>query len=229
MYLQKKFKWLALLSVFFPLFMQAEAIEVKLSDNETFFFAVNEEDSIAMIKKNIAAITGYSLENHSLSVDISNEVQAKSYTGHRNYYEGATDSDRKELYFIMKTLALKSLLELAKYKSKLEKAGEHIDHLHPLNFLAEIFSDEELKAYLHAIKKRGSYIWDKFFHGLTTTLNEESKLNNMSLPFLVDFSSRLGIDIQIIQIAYEKRDWNEFVKLLIANIPRDGDADRYDM
>jgi hypothetical protein len=207
----------------------AENIEVKYENQDIFVLAVNEEDTLQMIKKNISYYTGYSSEEQVISVKLSNSMVQKSYSGYRNYYTAMSDSELDELYFIMKTLALKSLLELAKFKSKLEKAGDRIDHIHPLNFLAAIFTDEELKAYVHAIKKRDGMVWDKFISGLSNTLDEETKLNNVTMNFVQDFADRLGIDIQLIQQSVDNRKWSEFVKILIVNIPRNSDADRYDM
>lgn len=220
-----------ILTTCLPMFLMAEQIEVKCADNDIVCLAVNEEDSLQKIKINIASITGYAAEDQRISVNVSSNAVAKSksYEGYRNYYEVMDESDIKELHFIVKTLALKSLLELAKFKSKLEKAGDKIDHVHPLNFLAAIFTDEERKAYIHAIKKREGMVWNRFINGLSTTFEEEAALDNMPQEFLQDFSNRLGINIQLIQPSVDGRKWTDFVKTLIVNIPRDGDADRYDM
>ena len=159
----------------------------------------------------------------------ANEEIALSCKSYRNYNVQLSDSEEKDLHFILKTLALKSLIELAKYKSKLEKAGDRIDHVHPLNFLATVFSDEELKAYMHAIKKRGSFIWDKFINGLTDSLDEEYKSDNLKVEYLQDFSLRVGIDMGLIYPSVENRDWNDLVRQLIVHIPRNEDSQRYDM
>ncbi len=228
MFSQRSIKGMIFICLCVPMMNFAEDIQVMLPSNETIMLGINENDSVQTIKRNIEEQTGYSSLDQLISVEIMTP-EMKTYEGYRNYYDLMTDSDKKELYFIMKTLALKSLLELAKYKSKLEKSGDRIDHLHPLNFLAAIFTDEELKAYVHAIRKRGGMVWDKFIGGFSNTMDEEYRLDNLSMDLFHDFSHRVGIDSNLIASKVQNREWADLVKLLILIIPRDSDADRYDM
>ncbi len=147
----------------------------------------------------------------------------------RDFYEPVKHTEQKDILFIMKTLARKSLLELLKYKSQLEKAGDRIDHIHPFVFLSHIFTDEELKAYIHAIKRRGSWVWDEFISGLKNTLNFEADKGNLNEKITREFAKNIELDYQIIGTHVKNRDWESFLKALITNIPRDSEAERYDM
>lgn len=146
----------------------------------------------------------------------------------RNYYAPITQQEKDDLAYIINTLAKSSLLSIASSKSSLKKAGDRIDHLHPLKFLMGIFTDEELKANISAIKNRG-WVWDKFYDGIEGSLFEESKKNNIKAEFVMDFSRTIGINAQLILPSIKQKKWKEFVNILIDTIPRKGNPERYDM
>jgi hypothetical protein len=162
--------------------------------------------------------------------DVNEEVliPKKTYDGYRNYETLATDSEQQDIKYILKSLAQKSLASLWANKSQLESAGERIDHLHPLRFLSYIFRDEELKVYLHNIKKRGSWVWSEFIEGFKTSFQEETEIGNMKEEMLLDFVNTIGINLSVVHEIVKAQKWEEFVKTLILNVPRDGDSGRYD-
>lgn len=161
--------------------------------------------------------------------DLNEELlPKKSYVGYRTYSKGYSEADKKEIRYIMKILATKSLASLWGYKSDLEKAGDKIDQVHPLRFLECIFTDEELKAYIHGIKKRGSWIWTEFFKGIKGSLHDEVNLDNLKDEYIIDFSHRVNIDVNDIYSFIQARMWDDFVKILIIKIPREGDSGRHD-
>lgn len=145
----------------------------------------------------------------------------------RDYEAPIKPNEVKEISRIVETLGNASLVSLAKSQSALERSGKQVDHVHPLQFLMCIFTDEKLKASMHNIRNR-SWVWGKFFKGLRSGLEEETNRGNL-LPHIADFSRRVGIDPKIIYPLAEGRHWKEFIDALVAGIPRSGNSSRYDM
>lgn len=172
--------------------------------------------------------------SHTLTLEVavnSNQILVKSsrqQSPQRNYNIPVNQNEKDDLAFITTTLARSSLPSLATSKSSLKKAGDRIDHLHPLRFLMTIFTDEELKANISAIRSR-SWVWGKFYDGLEGSLKEESRKNNMNNEFVIDFANIIGINVSLIQNAIQEKHWKEFVNILIDAVPRSGNSTRYDM
>lgn len=162
------------------------------------------------------------------SIEMKQPFPKKTYIGYRDYDQRATESEKDDIRFILKNLATKSVAGLLKYRSQLEAAGDRIDSLHPLRFLEAIFTDEELKTYLHNVRKRGGWIWGEFIKGIKGSLQEEFDLGNLSDEMLLDFSFQVGIEMSKIEGLVHGRKWEDFIKTLIIHIPREGDSDRYD-
>ena len=146
----------------------------------------------------------------------------------RDYTVSVTKQEKKEMTYIITTLANDSLLSIGASRSSLKKAGDKIDHLHPFRFLMTIFTDEKLKAGIHAIRDRGGWTWEGFIDGITGSLKVEGGRNNL-LPYVSDFAEKVKIDPSLILPSLEKGKWSDFVNLLIDKIPREIDPNRYDM
>jgi len=232
-------------------------VQVNLPHEDSLFLDIADEDTVLTVKKIVENHTGLPAkhqmilskdrildDNETLSetkvseiwvelleecYDFEELTPMKTHQGYRKYYTTLTKSEKKDIKFILKTLAKKSLIQLLKYKSQLEYAGDRIDQVHPLVFLSFIFSDEELKAYIHAIKKRGGWVWAEFMEGLKESLKDESDIQNVTDKMLQHFSAQVGINVGIIQEPIRNYQWEEFVRLLIVHIPRDDGSDRYDM
>lgn len=152
-----------------------------------------------------------------------------THNGSRNYEIKATKRDKEDISYIVTTLGRSSLKKIWDAESSLKKAGDRIDHLHPLRFLAHVFSDEETKVGLLQIKERGGIPSKKFFGNLYDTLSNEAELNNLKQEYIIDFANTLKIDPNKIFKPIEKRDWKELLTVLIELLPRSGDPKRYDM
>ncbi len=146
----------------------------------------------------------------------------------RDYNTEVTPLEKEFISFIVSTLGNKSLAKIWKEKSSLKKAGEKIDHIHPLKFLSVVFTDEELKVAIANLKET-RWIWNEFKSGLFSSLSEELANENMPEEYILDFSFRLGIDASLIKPSISQADWDEFFSVLIKNVPREGNPDRYDM
>jgi hypothetical protein len=146
----------------------------------------------------------------------------------RNYHAQVTQEETDLITYIISTLGNKSLTKVWKEKGSLKKAGDQIDHLHPLQFLRVVFTDETLKACMANIRDN-RWVWNEFKKGLFNSLKDESKNNNMTLEYIIDFSQAVEIDHQLILPPIQQSDWDKFITTLIKKVPREGNSDRYDM
>jgi len=161
-------------------------------------------------------------------IKVDNPIPKKSHHGYRDYQKGFTDEERGEIHYILKSCALKSLPSLWSNRHDLEKAGDRIDHIHPLRFLECTFTDPENVVYIHNIKKRGSWVWDDFTKGLKSSLSEESQIDNIKSADVAHFSATLGLNGQVIQEYVKGKKWDAMIKYLLQMIKPQGGSGRYD-
>lgn len=155
------------------------------------------------------------------------QAEIAGTTNGRNYYATLSSNERNDIKYIVNTLGMASLTKLARDKSSLKKAGSRINHIHPLKFLATVFSDDEMKTSMHAMQNRG-WVWGDFFDGIKSSLDEEMNRGNL-LQFTYDFANLVGIDPNLIYKSISNSDWKQFINTLIEKIPRNSDVDRYNM
>jgi hypothetical protein len=146
----------------------------------------------------------------------------------RKYYRSVTKDEREEISFLICTMGYKSLPKIWQERSALKRAGDKIDHIHPLRFLMCIFSDEEMKAAMSNLKGR-DFVWGEFKKGLFNTLAIESENENMSRDFIEDFAKKIDVDSHLILRPLQNKKWEEFITILIKHVPRAGNPKRYDM
>lgn len=157
----------------------------------------------------------------------SDDVQAKAKAW-RDYEAKVTSPEKRDIAYIVNTLGMSSLLKIADNKATIRKAGKRVEHIHPLRFLSTVFTDEEMKASFHALVGR-SWVWSDFFGGLRDSFESETNNNNMKQEFISDFAATVGIDIALIATVIANRQWEQLINVLVANIPRNSDAGRYNM
>ena len=146
----------------------------------------------------------------------------------RDYLEVVTGDERSDIRYIVTNLATNSWTKLLRNKSSLERAGDRIEHIHPLRFLGCIFSDEELKAGLCSIRER-KQVWKEFSSSLFATLDEESRYKNLKIEYIQDFAQALHVDIDAILPSIENRQWSSLITTLLRLLPRQDNPNRYDM
>lgn len=150
----------------------------------------------------------------------------------RNYEAEVTPKEKKKIRKIVTTLGFDSLVSIAKpsTQSDLKSTGKDIDHIHPLRFLQVVFTDEEMKAGIAAIRNRAiGWIWDEFLGGLVTSLKEESGKKNLKPEFIRDFARNIPVHEDLIQTPLNEGRFKDFVNLLIDHVPRQNDPNRYAM
>lgn len=170
----------------------------------------------------------YSLMGVSTPSPQEKNITLRTKKMQRDYQTPVTKAEKKDLSYIIKALGFDSLPSLLKEKSSLKKAGERIEHIHPFRFLETVFKNEELKAGIHAIRDRGKWVWGDFVEGLTGSLNEEANRQNL-MQYTSDFAKNLRFSEERILPYLQQKKWTEFVNVLIDEIPREINPDRYDM
>lgn len=202
---------------------------IDVQSNDTFLsvidqieWRINEEEQVKIAENELG--------QREFFIDYKSGPTAKltaKQTNPRNYSVATTDSEKKDIKYIVTTLGNSSLPSIATKKSALKKAGDRIDRVHPFKFLACIFTDEEMKAAMANMQGR-AWVWGEFLDGLSSSLSQESKLNNLQ-PFIQDFANTLGINVSSINEIIQRQSWTTLVDTLIKIIPRQGNTDRYDM
>lgn len=195
---------------------------------EEIQFEVSHDDSFLDVMEFAASKLGRDTEIHVRIAGDTIVMKAGRKDEPRDYYSPLTKNEKADLTYILNTMARNSLASIATHRSSLKKAGERIDHLHPLRFLLAIFTDEELKADVNAIRGR-HFVWKEFLSGITGSLETESKIKNLKSEYIRDFCKVLKIDEKKIAPLIKEEKWKDLVNVLIDIIPREGNPDRYDL
>ena len=196
-----------------PLSLFAAHVVVENEQGEEYLFEVNLQEE--NLEDFFQAIEGVDMEGLDVLVHLpylervafwnkKAERQSGGSLGYpRDYSSGYTQEEFSDIQFIVRTLADKSLVTIAKERYSLESAGDRIDHVHPLNFLLAVFTDEEMKVAVRNIRSKG-WVWSNFIGGIRQTLSTESDINNV-VPYVQDFANKLEIGIQIVLPAVRSR------------------------
>lgn len=180
------------------------------------------ENKIDLTSGNIL-ITYESLPRISVLDFYSKRLKAVS----RNYSAGYTAAETADIAYIIRTLANSSLAKIKGAESSLKKAGDRIDHVHPLQFLVCVFTNEELKTCMRNLQGR-SWVWKDFLKGLTESLSNENAKDNV-IPFAEDFAAKVNVDLNQILPILQTGRWERFVNTLIDVIPRESGGNRYNI
>ncbi len=217
-------------------------ILVKTAEGETRIFEIDQRVSFEDVIHQINLKLDHTIEkeffldyslldasslNYNRDLPSSYQVSYSAKQG-RDYNQEVTAKEKEILTSIVLTLANKSLPKIWKEESTLKKAGDKIDHLHPLRFLMCIFTDEQLKAGIASIRTR-SLVWVRFKKELYKALSEEQARYNLRPEQVQNFAQAIGIDKKLINSAVTQGKWDDFIALLLKHVPRDGNHTRYDM
>ncbi len=246
----KMFKWSIALFVC-VMFQQIQAIDVmvEVAGGYEVFMEMEPDETLLNLQEQIALELNLPIDEQTVIVkgsaytleegvwyDQGYEItearrgnSRKATSEPRNYQAKLAPKEKKDISFIVTSLASKSYASLLMLKPSLDAAGERINHVHPLRFLMAIFTDEELKVGIRKIHSNGGMIWGDFSGGLKESLAEEAQRGNLTDACVKDFAKQIGIDSAIIFPAIRNQKWNDFIVTLIKKVPRKGDSDRYDM
>ncbi len=212
---------------------QGSEVVVHTHQGESFVLEVDPQETVQLLFEKIIAMSeGYTREC-TIEFPLEDRIEriAKRQGGTfgyaRDFYSELTPQERADIRFILTTLANKSVFAIAKSKSALEAAGDRVDHVHPLRFLATVFSDEEMKVCIRNIRGKG-WIWSEFSNGIKDSLKSETHIGNILDHHILQFGEEVGVSYQLIAPSLQQLQFDEFIDLLIIHIPRQGNPDRYD-
>jgi len=124
-----------------------------------------------------------------------------------------TEEDRAKIYEIVSTIANNPKLSLLFSQSHLRQLGQEINHVHPLKFLATVFSNSELKSSMYYVFDDG-FKRSGFMDGLGPSLDRESQKGKLAM-YLKDFAAEVSVSPESLQEYFKSRDWDNMVRFLI--------------
>lgn len=218
----------------------AGSVVLENSKGDNYLINVPTEESfqtvLEQIKKTLAEVENETFDKESslsgmgncihLTL-VDNTVIARAAAVFRNYLAPVTQKEAEDIGYIVRTLANKSLLQIKGHESSLKSAGDRIDHVHPFQFLACIFTNQELIVCMRNLQGR-SWVWKDFLKGLSTSLTEEKARNNLA-QYAQDLASRIKVDVNLITPHIVASKWDKLVDTLIKYVQREGSGGRYDM
>lgn len=220
-------------SIFALISLGAQELVINTSSGIDYFLEIQPEDSFEEVIK-----TMRSLEINDSSKDLlvslniqNNRIEAKTKAlanTSRDYYKPLSSKDQENITYLLTTLGYQSLLKITGKRSSLEKIGDQIEPIHPLQFFKFVFSNDELIVAMRNIKGR-TWIWKDFIGRILDSLNSEMVNGNLTQGQIQDFLSAVKIDPSLVNTPIQARDWNGFVDNLILYVPRNNDSNRYDM
>ncbi len=148
--------------------------------------------------------------------------------GGRNYYATLTPGETGDLRYVISTLADRSIVGIAMARGDLQAAGDRLAHVHPLRFLLVIFLDEQMKVSVRNIRDK-IWIWQQLVASVKTNFEKELSVHNILPAHIDDFCNILGVHKTQLEMIISQRHWEGLLELLIKQVPRTGDYDRYDM
>lgn len=199
---------------------EGNCLTVEVAPDESFCDVIQK-----IAGNNSAPVIIDFMHNHSLQMFIEDHSPVNVT---RVYTNTVTAAEKDDIRYILKSLATNTWTELLGSRSSINRAGDRIDHIHPLRFLACIFTDKELKGCIHTIRDRGK-IWKSFFQGLEESLEEESQKGNIQPDMVQDFAKNVNVNVSAIREIIKNKKWEDLVDTLLNLLPREGDPGRYDM
>lgn len=220
-------------SIFALISMGAQELVINTSSGIDYFLELQPEDSFEGVIK-----TMRSLEDNDPSKDIlvslnvqNHRIEAKTKVvanTPRDYYKPLTSKDKENITYLLTTLGYQSILKISSKRSSLEKIGDQIEPIHPLQFFKFVFSNDELIVAMRNIKGR-AWVWKDFIGRILDSLNTEMSYGNLTAGQIQDFLSVVKIEPSLVNTTIQAHDWNGFVDNLILHVPRNNDSNRYDM
>jgi hypothetical protein len=126
-----------------------------------------------------------------------------------------TEADKEKIFQIITTIAQHGKITLLFKSSELKRMGAEINHVHPLKFLATVFSNLTLKVYMSEIY--GDYFkWNGFMDGLGPSLTNHAQQGKLDF-YLNDFAKEVEVAPEALKGFIASLDWESFVCYLMNN------------
>lgn len=139
--------------------------------------------------------------------------------GGQNPYQSLPISraDKQNINDLLTTMAENNVFQLLFQKSRLERLGQEIDHVHPICFIGTVFSNPHLTSCMYEIRK-SSFKWTNFVDGFGKRLKQELNRNNVA-PYVSGFAEHLNLPRNEVERFLQRGDFEGLV-LYIMNSRR---------
>lgn len=152
----------------------------------------------------------------SLPSSIASIIRIPSTGGSKDlsYFElTCTEADKKNIGFIIRTMAENGKISLLFKQGELKRIGEEINHVHPLRFLGTIFSDPHLKQCMREIYT-DYFKWNGFMDGLGPSLTNQASQGKL-MQYLNDFAKECDVAPESISGYISSKSWEDMVRYLM--------------
>jgi hypothetical protein len=133
----------------------------------------------------------------------------------RDYHRPLTENEKNDIRYIITTISGKSKFSLLFQQSALNRAGNRTTQVHPLNYLAFIFTDPELKPASQRIER---VVWKRFSESMGENLAKEAERQNV-FEFISDFAEKIGVDKSQLLAAAQNNRWQDFINIARSQLP----------
>lgn len=121
--------------------------------------------------------------------------------------------DRQNIGRLLTIMAENSVFKLLFEKKRLERIGHDINHVHPIRFIATLFSDFRLVTCLQRIKQ-STFKWDGFVDGFSERLRQEVRAKNVN-RFVPGMAKILNVNAADVQAYINYDDFEGLMNYLI--------------
>lgn len=112
--------------------------------------------------------------------------------------------DEENIRYIINTLANSSYFGLLSKQGSLERAGKAVDHVHPMRFVAFIFSDPQLR---NNVRRISGIPWGRFVNDMGNSLSKASQSGAIDENVIDNFASTVQVDKNWVDGMVRAQNW----------------------
>ena len=121
-----------------------------------------------------------------------------------------SDDDKVLILNLIEPLAKWGVFKLSGNEEEIKKRGRATAHIHPMKYLAYVFSNPTLKFYVNKIRKRNfGMVWKPFKKGFISALSACDVM-----PYLTAFSKHINANEATLRYWAERKNWEKFIEAL---------------
>lgn len=134
----------------------------------------------------------------------------------KSYADPMTESERKDLSFVVCAAADKSSIALAMAQGEIKGALSRIREIHPLVLLQALAEDPALIAGMKKMQGR-DWVWNIFITELSKVFSQAASLGAFGVADVAAFASTLGLDSGTVTSIVDGERWAELIDVVIQN------------
>ncbi len=124
-----------------------------------------------------------------------------------------TEQDKLTITEIITAIGENGKLGLLFMQGYLRTLGVQVDHVHPLKFLAIVFSNMQLKIYMNDLFK-DYFKRNGFMEGLAPNMTREQEKGKLQ-QYIPHFAKELNLPSEMLRPYFQSSDWEGLVQYLI--------------